>query len=185
MTNEQREQFEKALRISQQRRNELTHQRSVIEQELAQQSRAIAALAELLGETMESDIGLTGATLLIVRTASQPIAPTEVRDELKKIGYDMDGLSNPMASLHQILKRLEEKGEIEEAPVDSDGKKRYRACAPSVPYRTFSEINAAIIKQQMEAAKNFENTVKNLPVAVLKAMRGDDNPANLIRDKKK
>jgi hypothetical protein len=126
MTKEQREQFQKTLEIAQQRRNELIGLRATIENELAQQSRAIAALAELLGEPTANDIGLTGATLLIVRTAKVPIAPTEVRDELKKIGYDMDGFSNPMASLHQILKRLEEKREIEEV-TGSDGKKRYRA----------------------------------------------------------
>lgn len=124
MTDEQKTHLRKALEVAQQRRNELICQRSLVEGELAQQSRAIAALKEVLGDPVENDLGLTAATLLIVRTAQSPLAPTEVRDELKKIGFDLAGYSNPMASLHQILKRLEEKGEIQET--DDEGKKRYR-----------------------------------------------------------
>jgi hypothetical protein len=135
MTDEERKQFKQTLETARHTRDELIQKRTAIDRELMQQSRVIAAVSELLGETIDSDIGITEATLMVIRGASVPMAPTQVRDELRKVGYDIDSFSNPMASLHQVLKRLEEKGEIW-ADKTQDGKKAYikaPAVSPPVP----------------------------------------------------
>lgn len=191
MTKEQREQFQKTLEIAQRRRNELVSLRSAIETELAQQSRAIAALAELLGEPTDKDIGLTGATLLIVRTANRPLAPTEIRDELKRIGYDMEGFSNPMASLHQILKRLEDKAEIEEAP-STDGKKRYRARDTSgdfvrLMYPSPEEIARVLdlTKASVTVPKEMIDHLLEVTAGVVRPITGGMVPTGTPAEKKK
>jgi ABC-type transporter Mla subunit MlaD len=124
MTEEQRKQFKQTLETARRTRDELAQKRTAIDRELMQQSRVIAAVSELLGETIDSDIGITEATLMVIRAASEPMTPTQVRDELRKIGYDIDSFSNPMASLHQVLKRLEDKGEIWSEKTQ-DGKRKY------------------------------------------------------------
>jgi len=125
MTNEQRAQFKESLGVARETRDELVLERTKIDRELMQQSKVIAALSELLGESIDSDIGITEATLLVIRAANGPATPIQIRDELRKIGYDIDSFSNPMASLHQVLKRLEDKGEIREVK-NSEGKKYYQ-----------------------------------------------------------
>jgi hypothetical protein len=135
MTDEERQQFKQTLETARRTRDELIKKRTEIDRELMQQSRVIAAVSEILGETADSDIGITEATLVVIRGADEPMAPTQVRDELRRIGYDIDSFSNPMASLHQVLKRLEEKGEIW-AEKTQDGKKAYvkvPAVAPPTP----------------------------------------------------
>jgi uncharacterized membrane protein YkoI len=87
MTNEQKQQFKMSLEIAMKRRDELIKERMKIEKELVQQNRAIAALAEILGESPDMDVGLTDATLLVIRAASPSgLVPTEIRDELRRLG---------------------------------------------------------------------------------------------------
>jgi len=142
MTDEERKQFKQTLETARHTRDELIQKRTAIDRELMQQSRVIAAVSELLGETIDSDIGITEATLMVIRGASEPMAPTQVRDELRKVGYDIDSFSNPMASLHQVLKRLEEKGEIW-AEKTQDGKKAY-VKAPTVTPPSLPDIASIV-----------------------------------------
>jgi hypothetical protein len=144
MTNEQKKQLKNALDTAVQLRDELVKQRMTIEKELVQQNRAIAALSEILGKSPDMDVGLTDATLLVIRAVSPAgLVPTEIRDELRKMGYDIDSFSNPMASLHQVLIRLEQQGQIEELPavVSPDGKKRFRYTHPmSIAVAAWAEM---------------------------------------------
>ena len=140
MDKEQRAQFTKSLKIATRRRDELSKRRAEIDEELAQQSKVVASLSEILGHGKSGslDIGITDATSLAL-SAAMPAAmlPTEIRDELRKMGYDIDSFSNPLASLHQVLKRLIKKGSVEEVPGTNfaDGKKRY--CHRTVGKRIF------------------------------------------------
>lgn len=138
MTSEEKQQFKKTLETAKKRRDELAGERIRIERELIQQNKIIASISEILGESPDLDVGLTDAALLVVRTASRNgLLPTEIRDELRKIGYDIDGFSNPMASLHQVLIRLKQKELIEEIPGSAcpDGKKRYAYTHPRTLHR--------------------------------------------------
>lgn len=126
MTNEQKKQLRTALETAIEHRDSLISQRAEIEHELAQQNKAINTLSYLLGENTESEFGLTDATLLAIRTSNIPLTPTEIRDRLQDMGYDMDSFSNAMASLHQVLIRLKDKGLI--TPISTtDGKKKFGA----------------------------------------------------------
>jgi hypothetical protein len=51
---------------------------------------------------------------MILRDADRPLTALEVRDRLVAIGFDVDRYSNALASIHTVLKRLYEAGELTE-----------------------------------------------------------------------
>ncbi|MBZ5521764.1 MAG: hypothetical protein LAP21_05945 [Acidobacteriia bacterium] len=121
LTKAEEKSFRKSLAAAIQRRDELTFKRQQIEKEEMQQHKLIAAISEVLGEGRVDNIGLTEATELVVGVSDNPLTAMEIRDELRGMGYGIDHFSNPLASLHQVLKRLQAKGKIE--PISSDGGK--------------------------------------------------------------
>lgn len=123
MTDEEKRQLEEALEFAERSRDQLVDEREEKEREITKHNKLIAALSEMLGKTSSVDIGITEATLLAIRVADTPLTPTEIRDELRLTGFRIDEFSNPMASLHQVIKRLEDKGEIKEA--SKDGRKAW------------------------------------------------------------
>jgi hypothetical protein len=44
-----------------------------------------------------------------------PIKPTDIRNALLAIGFDLSGLKNPLASIHTAMKRMVHAGELESA----------------------------------------------------------------------
>jgi hypothetical protein len=124
----ERAEFEKLLESALEKRSELLETRMEIERQIAQQGKTVEALSEILDMGVATDLGFKDATTLVIRSAKAALAPTEIRDELRRLGYDIDSYSNPMASLHQVLKRLEAQNEIEEVQ-SLDSKKRYQAVA--------------------------------------------------------
>lgn len=91
--------------------------RQSLDIEIAKQQQRVSALAVLADETEETfekmALGLTAACRAAFRAAGpKGLMPTELRDSLKKMGFSMDKYTNAMASLHSVIRRLEEKGEI-------------------------------------------------------------------------
>src|SRR5258707_4099095 len=72
----------------------------------------MGALSRLCGLTPTVPLGLTDACRLIVRGAGVPLAPTDVRQRLQTIGFDLSKYANDLAAIHTILKRLNESGEL-------------------------------------------------------------------------
>ena len=88
-----------------------------LEAEVAALKQTIAAIAPLVGETAPS--GLTDAVRKILAEADEPLAASEIRDRLSTMGFDMKSYSNPLATIHTILRRLTES---DEAHVQKPGK---------------------------------------------------------------
>jgi hypothetical protein len=59
-----------------------------------------------------------------------------VRDMLMKAGFDMSGYSNPLASIHTILKRLAQRGEVSITVVSGEPFYRWKADMPRKPKRS-------------------------------------------------
>ena len=58
--------------------------------------------------------GFTDAVRIVLsKNRSYAATAIGVRDLLIKDGYPLDGYSNPLASIHTILKRLADRGEVE------------------------------------------------------------------------
>jgi len=75
-----------------------------LETECAALRQTIAALAPLVGESAPN--GLTDAIRAILAKSEEPLTASEIRDRLSTIGFDMKGYSNPLSTIHTILRRL-------------------------------------------------------------------------------
>jgi hypothetical protein len=71
--------------------------------------------APIIGENAP---GITDAVRMIFRShATIHLAPTAIRDALKKDGL-IKGYDNEMAVIHQVIRRLEDQGQLEPHPVE-------------------------------------------------------------------
>lgn len=64
------------------------------------------------GLSEKPGIGFTDAIRVIIANSKIGLTPTEVRDELRRIGFDLRKYKQEMVPVHNTLKRLEEQGEI-------------------------------------------------------------------------
>jgi hypothetical protein len=98
----------------------------------------IAALYRITGqEFAENDeLGITDAIRLAFKTApGQKMTALDVRGRLEQLGFDLSGYRNVLASIHTVLKRLEEKREI--SRIDTVGGKAAYAWMPRLGFHPF------------------------------------------------
>jgi hypothetical protein len=83
---------------------------------LSQLQTAINALVALDTDEPITFAGtLTDACRAALKNAGRPLAPMQVRDIIVALGYDLSQhKSNPLASIHSVLKRLAESGDVEQ-----------------------------------------------------------------------
>jgi hypothetical protein len=93
----------------------LGEQRREIDRRLAQLAQTIGTLTRLLGYEPTVPLGLTDAVRLVTR-AGVPLTPTDVRDRLEAIGFDLSGYVSRLSAIHTVLKRLNEAGELRIVP---------------------------------------------------------------------
>jgi hypothetical protein len=116
--------YRRALEAATREYEELGARRREIDQRLAELGQTIGTLMRLLGLTPTVPFGLTDAIRMVVRGAGVPMAPTEVRDRLRAIGFDVSKYTNDLAAVHTILKRLNQAGELRFIP-HPGGKHQY------------------------------------------------------------
>lgn len=120
-----RDRLKALLRQETETKEQITHWGPIVEQ-----------LARLTGETVDSDIasrinelkqneasaqgagqemGLTEAIRWVFRQPLLlPLTPTQVRDRMAEMGYDLGKYKHVMPPIHNTLKRMKEGGEIRE-----------------------------------------------------------------------
>jgi hypothetical protein len=101
----------------------LTQERSRIDRQLAGVEvgiRSILALhnddevipyLERLYEIVRPE-GFTDVIRKALRSTGEHLTANDVKDMLPNLGFTLDGYSNPLASIHTILKRLQKSGEV-------------------------------------------------------------------------
>jgi hypothetical protein len=67
----------------------------------------------LFTENLQPTPGFTNAVRQVVQSGKFFRAPVDIRDELQRRGFKLEKYKNPLASIHTILKRLYEQGEID------------------------------------------------------------------------
>jgi hypothetical protein len=107
---------------------ELGRQRAVIDARLTQLTQSIGTLTKLCGFAPAIPWGLTDACRAILRNGGVPLSPTELRDRLVAIGFDLSKYSNELAAIHTVLRRLNDSGEIRF--IAAPGKHLYRWNVP-------------------------------------------------------
>jgi hypothetical protein len=99
---------------------ELFRQREELETKIAKQQSIVAALATLSDDSEGADDelglgGLTDAIRAVFRAAGdQPLLAIDVRDRLKQLLVPVDKYQNFLAVIHTTLRRLCDRGELEE-----------------------------------------------------------------------
>jgi hypothetical protein len=102
---------------------DLLRQREQLATKIAKQQTRVAALAALCETSEEVDKmtemdlgGLTNACRTVFRAAgNRGLMPTEVRGALERLRFPIQTHKNILASIHTVIRRLEEVGEIQKA----------------------------------------------------------------------
>jgi hypothetical protein len=121
---------------------ELLREREELATKIAKQRTRVAALAALceaseeIDDMTEMDLGgLTNACRTAFRAAgNRGLMPTEVRGALERLRFPTNTHKNILASIHTVIRRLEQAGEIRKAIHDKhDGgdKSMYHWAGPT------------------------------------------------------
>jgi hypothetical protein len=114
----------------------LLKQEKEVAEQISHWAPIVNQLAQLCGETVDPEIldrvnqlnasqvnsqaagqemGLTEAIRWVFRQPLMlPLTPTQVRDHLAQMGYDLEKYAHVMPPIHNTLKRMKEAGEIKE-----------------------------------------------------------------------
>lgn len=106
---------------------QLEQQRTAIDTEISKLKRILGEVTPLTEESTAwegPDAGITESMRQIFRTDARLWGATAIRDELINRGIAMNQ-QNPMATIHQVLARLEKEGLIRR--VDVAGKAKYQS----------------------------------------------------------
>ena len=109
-----KDEYRRALDAAVREYERLTAEHVALESRIAQLKHSIAALTKLCGYEPTVPLGLTDACRLVMRNAAAPLTALDVRDRLSSIGVDIDKYSNALASIHTVLKRMHDAGELVE-----------------------------------------------------------------------
>src|SRR5258707_3010238 len=115
---------------------ELLRQETEIKEQISHWGPIVEQLSRLSGETVDPDIasrinelkhdqasasgagqemGLTEAIRWVVRQPLLlPLTPSQVRDRMAEMGYDLSKYKHVMPPIHNTMKRMKEAGEIRE-----------------------------------------------------------------------
>lgn len=99
----------------------LSKERAEIDVRIAQLLQTIGSLSRLLCKLRPTvELGLTEACRMALKAAGTPLTASEVRLRLEAMGYDTSHYSNPLGSIHVVLRRLCRSGEARFVPTKSD-----------------------------------------------------------------
>ena len=139
------EDYRSALNAAVAEYEHLGGERRRIDARLSQLAQTITTLSRLLGLSPTVPWGLTDALRMVYRNAGVPLSPTEARDRLRAIGFDLSAYSSEMAAIHTVLRRLNESRELR--AMATPGRQLYAWQAP-VKSAAISPEVAQYIREQ-------------------------------------
>ena len=90
---------------------QLLTERACIDERLSQLVQTMNSLSRLCKLTPTVELGLTDACRMVLKAAGHPLTAAEIRGQLETMGFDCFRYSNPLASIHTVLRRLCRSGE--------------------------------------------------------------------------
>lgn len=119
------DEYRRALAAATREYETLSAERQRIDHRISELAHTIGTLTRLCGFTPTVTWGLADACRTVLRNAKVPMTPTDVRDRLAGIGFDLGAYANPLAAIHTTLKRLAEAEELKIAVISPSGKLAY------------------------------------------------------------
>ncbi|MBX5482667.1 MAG: hypothetical protein IRZ16_12635 [Myxococcaceae bacterium] len=115
--------YKKALEDAIAEYESLRRERDALEARMAQLAQTIGSLSRLCGLKAGVELGITDACRAILRSSKRALTPTEIRDQLQAMGFDLSKYANGLAAIHTVLKRLHGAGEadLQETPERKQG----------------------------------------------------------------
>lgn len=170
--------YRRALEAASREYEELGARRREIDQRLAELGQTIGTLMRLLGRTPTVPLGLTDAVRMVTRGAGVPLSPTDVRDRLRTIGFDLTKYANELAAVHTILKRLNQAGELRFLP-RAGGKHQYAWGRMPIPVVLTKDVVNAMYDNlhEQEAARATEEPESSAPAPRRRRHRRSTPPA--------
>ena len=115
---------------------DLLRQRQKVDQRIARLQPVISHLEGLCRELgdraaketaakVELTTGLTELARVTLEEAYAPLHASELKERMEGKGFDFSGYSNPLASVHVVLRRLVKNGKVKVVP-QKGGKKAYQ-----------------------------------------------------------
>jgi hypothetical protein len=108
--------YERALASAKKELEELMKFHESTERRITTLKQVIANLMALHGDDVPPDLigpGLTEACRNVLRASTVEMTPLQVRSALQSAGFDVGKYTNPLASIHAVLKRLVDGSEAE------------------------------------------------------------------------
>jgi len=136
---------------------DLLGQLGEIDKQIAALVRTVNALAPLVGEEPENppeptSSGITDRIRSILNETVEPLTPTQIRSLLEDAGCDLKSYSNPLSTIHTVLRRLADGLEIKELPLTMDGKK-YRCFVGVAGFKTRGKAVGEDLNQKRETSE--------------------------------
>jgi hypothetical protein len=114
------------------RRDELDAEREEVNLEIVQLEQVVTNLTPLVSEPPQDTLiyhvatrampaNLANACREILKSSNRYLTPIEIRNALEASAYDLSQHANALASIHGVLKRMAESGEIETLTHDIKG----------------------------------------------------------------
>jgi hypothetical protein len=88
------------------------------------------------------------------------LRPHTIKGDLERLGHDLTQYQNPQSTIHMILKRMVESGEVQEAIVPNEGKKTYRLSRPETKSRMAQAFARANKRTFDEKMRDFDTAVQ-------------------------
>src|ERR1700722_20800157 len=117
--------YKSELKHEREQLGDLLRQREEVETKIAKQLTRVAALSSLsdeaeAGKMMETELGgLPNACRVAFRAAGDKgLMPTEMRSALERLQFPTRSHKNILSSIHTVIRRLLEAGEIRKAMHD-------------------------------------------------------------------
>jgi len=102
--------------------NELQSRVYWLKDDLSKLRKTITALAAMCSEAPWVDaLGITDSCVEVMAVERTIVSTKDVVLRLESMGFDLSSQKNPAASVHAVLSRLADKGEIEKVTDDEGG----------------------------------------------------------------
>ena len=121
------------LRVSIARRRNLDVELAKLNVRIEELRKGIEGLNALCGDDGSADpdllieisnLNLADAVRAVLASSELHLTPMDIRYKLKRLGYKVEDYTNALASIHTIIKRLEDSGLAD--TINKEGKTAYR-----------------------------------------------------------